>query len=59
MDLGYVEPYPTDIASMNNQQRTSQEEKRKRENKDKFWIWNSVDDLIFSKITSDVTSKQS
>jgi hypothetical protein len=31
---------------------------RNRENKDKFWIQNSVDDSIFSKITGTATSKQ-
>jgi hypothetical protein len=58
VDLVYMEPDPTDLASMTNQQRTSQETQRKRENKEKLWIQNSVDDLIFPKITGVVTSKQ-
>jgi hypothetical protein len=55
---GYVEPDPTDLEAMNNQQRNAQAEQRKRENKAKFWIQNSMDDSIFSKITGVVTSKQ-
>jgi len=43
---------------MNNPERIAQAEQRKRENKAKFWIQNSVDDSIFSKITGVVTSKQ-
>jgi hypothetical protein len=58
VDHGYVEPDPTDLAAMTNQQRNTQAEQRKRENKAKFWIQNSVDDSIFSKITGVVTSKQ-
>jgi hypothetical protein len=58
VDRGYVEPDPTDLASMTNQKRTTQEKQRKRENNAKFWIQNSVDDSIFSKIRGDVTSKQ-
>ena len=41
-----------------NQQRTAQATQRNRESKDKFWIQNSVDDSIFSKITGAGTSKQ-
>jgi hypothetical protein len=58
MDLGYVEPDPVDLVAMTNQQRTAQATQRNRENKAKLWIQNSVDDSIFSKITSVVTSKQ-
>jgi hypothetical protein len=58
LDLGYVEPDPTDLAAMTNQQRTTQATQRNRENKEKLWIQNSVDDSIFSKITGVVTSKQ-
>jgi hypothetical protein len=36
LDLGYVEPDPTDLASMTNQQRTTQETQRNKENKAKF-----------------------
>jgi hypothetical protein len=58
VDHRYVEPDPADLAAMNNQERTAQAEPRKRENKAKFWIQNSMDDSIFSKITGVVTSKQ-
>jgi hypothetical protein len=58
VDLGYVEPDPTDLATMTNQQRIAQATQRNRENKAKLWIQNSVDDLIFSKITGIGTSKQ-
>jgi hypothetical protein len=58
VDLGYMEPDPTDLVVMTNQQRVSQATQRNRENKAKFWIQNLVDDSIFSKITGDVTSKQ-
>jgi hypothetical protein len=58
VDLGYVEPDPTDLAAMTNQQRTAQATQRNKENKEKLWIQNSVDDSIFSKITGVVTSKQ-
>jgi hypothetical protein len=52
VDLGYVEPDPTYLSAMTNQQQ------RNRENKAKFWIQNFVDDSIFSKITGAGTSKQ-
>jgi hypothetical protein len=58
VDLGYVEPDPADLAAMTNQQRIAQATQRNRENKAKFWIQNSVDDSIFSKITGAGTSKQ-
>jgi hypothetical protein len=58
VDLGYVEPDPPDLSTMTNQQRTSQATQRNRENKAKFWIQNSVDDSIFSKIIGASTSKQ-
>jgi hypothetical protein len=58
VDLGYVEPDPADLSAMTNQQRTAQATQRNRENKAKFWIQNSVDDSIFSKITGAGTSKQ-
>jgi hypothetical protein len=44
--LGYVEPDPTDLASMTNQERNAQETQRNKENKEKLWIQNSVDDSI-------------
>jgi hypothetical protein len=58
VDLGYVEPDPADLSAMTNQQRIAQATQRNRENKAKFWIQNSVDDSIFSKITGAGTSKQ-
>ena len=58
VDLGYVEPNLANLATMNNQERTAQAEQRKREKNAKFWIQNSVDDSIFSKIIGVVTSKQ-
>jgi hypothetical protein len=42
---------------MTNKDRVAQEEKRKRENKEKLWFQNSVNDSIFFKITGVVTSK--
>jgi hypothetical protein len=42
---------------MTNQHRTNQATQRNRENKEKLWIKNSVDDSIFQKITGVVTSK--
>jgi hypothetical protein len=47
VDLGYVEPYLEDLVAMTNQQRNSQETQRNKENKEKIWIQNSVDDSIF------------
>jgi hypothetical protein len=58
VDHGYVEPDPTGLSAMTNQQKIAQETQRNRENKAKFWIQNSVDDSIFSKITGAGTSKQ-
>jgi hypothetical protein len=58
VDLGYVEPDPTDIVAMTNQQRTAEAKQRNKENKAKLWIQNSVDDSIFSKSKGVVTSKQ-
>jgi len=58
VDLGYVEPDPVDLVSMSDPQRNAQATQRNRENKDEFWIQNSVDDSIFSKITGIGTSKQ-
>jgi hypothetical protein len=58
VDHGCVEPDPTDLAAMTNQQKIAQATQRNRENKAKFWIQNSLDDSIFSKITSVGTSKQ-
>jgi transposase InsO family protein len=58
VDLGYVEPDPVDLVAMTNQQRIAQATQRNRENKAKFWIQNSVDDSIFSKIIGAGTSKQ-
>jgi predicted GNAT family N-acyltransferase len=58
VDLGYTELDPKNLASMTNQHRTAQETQRNLVNKAKFWIQNSVDDSIFSKIIGVVTSKQ-
>jgi hypothetical protein len=58
VDLGYVEPDLADLDAMTNQQITAQATQRNIENKAKFWIQNSVDDSIFSKIIGVVTSKQ-
>jgi hypothetical protein len=58
VDHGYVEPDPTGLSAMTNQQKIAQATQRNRENKAKFWIQNSVDDSIFSKITGAGTSKQ-
>jgi hypothetical protein len=58
VDLGYVELDPTDLSAMTNQQRTDEATQKNRENKGKFWIENSMDDSIFSKITGAGTSKQ-
>jgi hypothetical protein len=58
VDLGYVELDPTALSTMTNPQRIAQETQRNKENKAKFWIQNSVDDSIFSKITGAGTSKQ-
>jgi hypothetical protein len=58
VDNGYVEPDLANLSSMTNQQKIAQETQRNRENKAKFWIQNSVDDSIFSKITGVSTSKQ-
>jgi hypothetical protein len=58
VDLGYVEPDPAALSAMNNPQRIAQATLRAKENKAKFWIQNSMDDLIFSKIIGDGTSKQ-
>jgi len=38
MDLGYVEPDPTDLAAMNDQERVAHTEQRKIESKEKFWF---------------------
>lgn len=43
---------------MNNAQRNAAAEQRKKENREKCWIQNSVDDSIFSKITGATTSKE-
>jgi methylphosphotriester-DNA--protein-cysteine methyltransferase len=51
VDHGYVEPDLADLSTMTNQQKIAQATQRNRENKAKFWIQNSMDDLIFSKIT--------
>jgi hypothetical protein len=58
VDHGYVELDPTGLSAMTNQQKIAQATQRNRENKAKFWIQNSVDDSIFSKITGAGTSKQ-
>jgi hypothetical protein len=58
VDLGYVEPDRTNLSTMTNQQRIAQATQRNRENSAKFWIQNSMDDSIFSKIIGDGTSKQ-
>jgi hypothetical protein len=58
VDHGYVEPNPTNLSTMTNQQKIAQAMQRNRENKAKFCIQNSVDDSIFSKITGIGTSKQ-
>jgi hypothetical protein len=58
VDHGYVEPDSADLSAMTNQQKIAQLTQRNRENKAKFWIQNSVDDSIFSKITGASTSKQ-
>jgi hypothetical protein len=47
VDLVYVEPDPTDLVSMKNQERIAQAEQKERENKAKLWIENSLDDSIF------------
>jgi len=57
VDIGYVERDPVDLVVMNNEERVVQEEQRKRENKAKLWIQNSLDDSILSKIPGVVTSK--
>jgi hypothetical protein len=57
MDVGYVEPDPADLAAMSNPHRNAQTTQRNIENKAKFWIQNSVDDSIFSKIIGAGTSK--
>jgi hypothetical protein len=57
VDHGYVELDPADLSVVTNQQRIAQATLRNRENKAKFWIQNSVDDSIFSKITGANTSK--
>jgi hypothetical protein len=58
VDLGYVEPDLAALSAMKNPQRIAQATQRNEENKAKFWIQNSVDDSIFSKITGASTSKQ-
>jgi hypothetical protein len=58
VDLGYVEPDPAVLSAMTNAQKIAHATQRNKENKAKFWIKNSVDDLIFSKITGAGTSKQ-
>jgi hypothetical protein len=58
VDLGYVEPDPATLSAMSNLQKIAQATQRNIENKAKFWIQNSVDDSIFSKITGAGTSKQ-
>jgi hypothetical protein len=58
VDHGYVELDPANLSTMTNQQKIVQATQRNRENKAKLWIQNSVDDSIFSKITSASTSKQ-
>jgi hypothetical protein len=58
VDLRYVEPDPAALSAMTNPQRIAQATLRKKENKAKFWIQNSVDDSIFSKISGIGTSKQ-
>jgi hypothetical protein len=50
VDHGYVELDLVVLAAMTDQLQNAQAERRKRENKAKFWIQNSLDDLIFSKI---------
>jgi hypothetical protein len=57
VELGYVEQNLAYLVAMTNQHRTTQETQRNRENKEKFWIQNSVDDSIFSKIVGIFTSK--
>jgi hypothetical protein len=49
VDLGYVESDLAVLISMTNAQRIAQATMRNKENKEKFWIHNSVDDSIFSK----------
>jgi hypothetical protein len=44
VDLGYVEPDPTTLSAMTNPQQIAQATLRRKENKAKFWIQNSVDD---------------
>ena len=58
VDHGYVEPYLADMSCMTNQQKVAQATQRNREDKTKFWLQNSVDDSIFSKIIGVVTSKR-
>ena len=58
VDHGYVELDLVELSAMTNQQKIAQATQRNRENKAKFWIQNSVDDSIFSKITGTSTSKQ-
>ena len=58
VDHGYVEPDPADLSAMTNQQKIVEATQINRENKAKFWIQNSVDDSIFSKITGASTPKQ-
>jgi hypothetical protein len=58
IDIGYVEPDLVALSAMTNLQKIAQATLRNKENKAKFWIQNSVDDTIFSKITGTGTSKQ-
>jgi hypothetical protein len=58
MDHEYVEPDLVDLSAMTNQQRIAQTNQRNKENKAKFWIQKSMDDLIFSKIIGTGTTEQ-
>jgi len=58
MENGFTKPSSTDLNAMTYAQRNFLVEKRKKENKAKYWIQNSVDDSIFSKIIGASNAKQ-
>jgi hypothetical protein len=59
VDLGYVEPDPATLVYHDKcAENFSGNTEEQRQNKAKFWIQNSMDDSIFSKITGAGTSKQ-
>jgi hypothetical protein len=58
MENGLTKPSSKDLNAMTYAQRNFLAEKRKKENKAKYWIQNSVDDSIFSKIIGASNAKQ-